>query len=112
MFELIEKLRQKPDRTKKQIASVISLLLSGIIFVVWLSVIYPNFKQNQKQEIKARENSEGPLSGISQTVSGGVGSIRNQFSKMKEMISSFSTAPAYFISTSTKSSATSSNEEI
>ena len=41
MFPLIEKLRQKPSRTKKQIAFVVSFLLAGVIFVIWLSIIYP-----------------------------------------------------------------------
>ena len=47
MFDLIEKLRQKPNRTKKLIAFLGALLFVGIIFVIWLSVILPDFEHSQ-----------------------------------------------------------------
>ena len=91
MFDFIEKLRQKPDRTKKQIAFLVSLLLAGIIFVIWLSVIYPDFSQTQAKETAVSKQEPSPLSNFSDTFSSGISAIGDQFNKIKESLSSFST---------------------
>ena len=48
MFNALEKLRQKPESVKKQIAFAVALSFAGIIFLVWLTVVYPDLrKENQ-----------------------------------------------------------------
>ena len=91
MFELIEKLRAKPDRTKKQIAFCISLLLAGIIFVIWLTIIYPDFRGKQTKEKTVSSSEPSPFSNFADTFSSGISAIGEQFNKIKESISSFST---------------------
>ena len=50
MFDLIEKLRAKPDKTKRRIAFLVAFFIAGIIFIVWLGVVYPNFRNKQAKE--------------------------------------------------------------
>ena len=104
MFEFIEKLRQKPDRTKKQIAFLSALFLAGLIFVVWLSVIYPDFKRGQQKEDAVSKLEPSPLSTFGETISTGISAMGDQFSKLKESISSITNNSAYY-STTTDSTA-------
>jgi hypothetical protein len=90
MFNLIEKLRQKSDRTKKQIAFLTAFFIVGVIFVVWLSVIYPDFRQAQSQEARVSSLEPSPLSSFSDSVSSGVSSIKEKFSEIKTSVSSLS----------------------
>jgi len=41
MFDLIEKLRGKSERTKKLVAVGVAALCAGIIFIFWSLVISP-----------------------------------------------------------------------
>ncbi|MCX6701761.1 MAG: hypothetical protein NTX96_01015 [Candidatus Zambryskibacteria bacterium] len=90
MFELIEKLRQKPDRTKKQIAFLVAFFLTGIIFVIWLSVVYPDFKQGNLKEEVVSKLEPSPLGTFGETFKTGMSAIGEQFTKLKESISSIS----------------------
>ena len=96
MFNLIEKLRQKSPRLKKQIAFLTSFSLAGIIFVIWLSIIYPDFRQTQANEQKASSLEPSPISAFGETFSSGISAIKDQFSQLKGAISSFSTDPAHY----------------
>ena len=84
MFDFIEKLRAKPDRTKKQIAFAVSLFLAGIIFVIWLSVIYPDFSQKQAKQTEVSKQEPSPISNFSDTFSSGISAIGEQFNKINE----------------------------
>ena len=101
MFDFLENLRQKPDGTKKRVAFFGAFLLAGIIFVVWLSVVYPSFSRDQIPEEVASSTNPSPLSAFSDTLSVGFSAIGDQLSKIKETVSSFTIAPAYYVSTST-----------
>ena len=110
MFNFLEKLRAKPERVKKQMAFLISFLIVGIIFVVWLSVIYPDFRQNQLTEQKVKNFEPNPASSFSATFSSGISAIKEQFNKIKESISSFSTKPAYYSASTTVGTSTNSSQ--
>ena len=69
MFQLIEKLRQKSEGTKKQIAFLIAFTLAGVIFVIWHSVIYPDFRDNQNLAEKAVKTEVSPLSNFNNNIS-------------------------------------------
>lgn len=99
MFDLIEKLRQKPDRVKKQIAFLVALFLSGIIFVLWLGVIYPDFRRDQSKKESISKSEPSPLGTFKQTFSAGAGAIGEKFSNLKEVIYTFSRES--FVDTST-----------
>ena len=99
MFEIIEKLRQKSPRIKKQIAFLTSFSLAGIIFVIWLSVIYPDFRKTQANEQKASSLEPSPISTFGETLGTGISAIKEQFGKLKNGISSFTTDPAHYSAT-------------
>lgn len=101
MFDFLEKLRAKPDRTKKQIAFLSALFFVGIIFVMWLSVIFPNWRESQSKEAKASEFPPSPISAFLGTFSSGISAISEEFSKLKDSISSLTKAQDYYVSTTT-----------
>ena len=106
MFEYIEKLRQKPARTKKQIAFLSALFVAGLIFVVWLSVIYPDFKQGQQKEDAVAKLEPSPLSTFGETISTGLSAIGEQFGKLKESVTTMIASPALYNAASTTPSDT------
>lgn len=108
MFDLIEKLRAKPEKVKKRIAFLVSLSVASFIFVVWLTVIYPDFKNRQNQAEKVSKLTPSPISTFSASVSEGLSGIGEEFSKLKAAISSFSISPAYYKSSTTVTSSTTS----
>ena len=101
MFETIEKLRDKPESTKKKIAFLISLIVVLIIFVIWLSVIYPDFKKSKLRDESISKIEPSPVSAFTDSLSSGLSSISEQFNKIKEVMSSFSTSAEYYTSTTT-----------
>ena len=111
MFKYIERLREKPDRIKKQIAFLSAFLFVGIIFVMWLSVIYPDFKQRQSRETEVSRLSPSPIKTFGVSFASSVTAISDQFNKMKELMSSFSSEPAYYSGTTTVISGTTTEEE-
>jgi len=108
MFDFLEKLRTKSDKQKKQIAFCVALLIAGLIFVIWLSVIFPDFQQSQVQENKVENLAPSPFSVFMSQLSSGVSSITGKFSEIKSSVSSFSSAPVEYVATST---ATTTNSE-
>ena len=103
MFNFLENLRAKPDKAKKHIAFLVALLFVGIIFVVWLSVIYPDFRQRQAETAStARAESPSPTSSFGSTFFSGISAIRDQVANIKNAVSAFSAGPAHYNATSTK----------
>lgn len=101
MFEYLEKLRQKPERVKKHIAFTIAFFLAGVVFVVWLTSVYPDFSQSQSREAQAESLTPSPLSTFEGQLSSGISAISEKFSEVKNSISSFSTGPLYYNATNT-----------
>jgi hypothetical protein len=100
MFKLIEKLRAKSERTKKLFAFSIAFFFSGLIFVVWLSVIYPSFKQKQDKLDYVSKLEPSPIGTITEALGGGFSQIGEQFGRLKDAVSSLTSAPAYYSTTS------------
>ncbi len=104
MFELIERLRNKSDRTKKQVAFFVSIFIAGMIFIVWLSVIYPDFRKRQKKNDEVSNLEPSPLGTITETFVTAFSAIGEQFADLKESVSYITTSPAYYSTTSTTTS--------
>ncbi len=87
MFDLIEKIRNKPERAKKRIAFLTALSFSSVIAVIWLSVIYPDlrFVENQKQSAAAVES--GPTESFFRNIKEGFSGAKQQIDNIKESIS-------------------------
>lgn len=101
MFELIEKLRRKPEYLKKQIAFLTALFIAGIIFTIWLSVIYPDFKKKQEKLNYVSNLEPSPLGTLSETFRNGFSAIGEQFTSLKESVSSITTTKPVYYSTTT-----------
>jgi hypothetical protein len=115
MFNLIEKLRRKPEKTKKLIAFSTALSFTGIIFVVWLSVVFPDFRKSQQKEDTIAKLEPSPITTFGETIGTGFSAIGEQFSKLKESVSSMTssiTQNSTFYSTTTNSSANVSSAPI
>lgn len=101
MFELIEKLRKKPEHTKKRYAFLFAFFVSGIIFVVWLSIIVPDFMDQKSKEDKIASLEPSPFGAFWESFKTGTTAIGEQFSEFKKTISSISTNPSYYSATTT-----------
>lgn len=84
MFNYLEKLRQKPERSKNRFAFLSAFSFAGIIFVIWLSVVYPNFTEQKKREDKVRSLEQSPLSSFFENVSVGFGEVGENVSSIKD----------------------------
>jgi len=99
MFDFIEKLRAKSDKEKRKFAFFYALSFSGIIFVLWLLVVYPNLGQNQNQGEVTSNSKITPASTLSDTIGKSLTELGDQFLKIKDTVSSFTkggTSPEYY----------------
>lgn len=115
MFNLIEKLRQKPDGAKKRIAFLASFSFSVLILGIWFSVIYPDFKFKEKQKQSASVNQASPASSFFENILEGFSGVKKQLEDVKDLVGSISTTtfvsnPEEDISTSSVEFATSTDE--
>lgn len=100
MFEYLEKLRQKPEKTKTLIAFSTSLFFAGTILVVWLTVVFPDIKQDKAVRDRIASTEPSPFSIFFGNISDGFSGIKNQFDSAKEKI----TAVVVLTSTTTTES--------
>lgn len=109
MFQTIEKLRSKPESAKKRIAFLIAFLISGLIFVVWLTIIFPDFKKTQDKESSIAKSGVSPISAFSDAISSSYGAVSSQISKIKEAVGALNSPEVFRNSTSATEATTSSN---
>jgi hypothetical protein len=110
MFEYLEKLRAKPPKTKKKVAFLVSFSLAGIIFVVWLTIIFPDFKQTQDKIDNGSSTSTSPFSHFKEMFSNSFYEASDNFKNAKETVSSIGKTPelnATTTATTTNTTATS-----
>ncbi len=86
MFELLESVRKKPENTKRLIAFFISFLFCALMFVIWISVWYPQWKDGELAKQTDTPSTLAPLSSLTQTFSSGFSQVGNEFSKLKTII--------------------------
>ena len=77
MLNTIEKLREKPEPYRMRVAFVVAASISGIIFVVWLSVVGVRFNGGDERI----SEQEGPslVAGVKEGFSEVFESGREQF---------------------------------
>lgn len=86
MFSWLEKIKKEPSHKKRFVAFSISILFTGILFVVWLSVWLPNM--NKKEEIAQKARSfESPKDSFFQNIAVAWQGITNQYSDLKDFLS-------------------------
>lgn len=82
MFKYLDYLRKKPDIYKKTFAIMVSFFVVGVMFVVWLSVIYPDIKNIGQKKAKIKENNPTAISAFMANVFEGFGSIQESFGEL------------------------------
>jgi hypothetical protein len=107
MFSLLEKLRQKPLRVRKQVAFLAAFGIAGFIFIIWISVIYPDWSDDQDRMKQAKTAVPGPADTFGETVRTGFSEISDQFKELKSTLSAFSIEPTYYSASTTGEEATS-----
>ena len=73
MFNWLDNMRQKSLSTQRLWAFGISLFIVGVIFVIWLSVIFPNFLHTQ--DIAAKNTQVEKYVTPSQNIWSTIGSV-------------------------------------
>jgi hypothetical protein len=110
MFDYIEKLRGKSERTKKLVAAGVAFFCAAIIFAFWIFSVMPNFAQQQQISARVQSYAPSPVSAFGQILSQGAAGIGGEISKLKsagsflsgmEIINNTTTTPA--VSTTTNS---------
>jgi hypothetical protein len=103
-MNFLENIRSKSDRTKSLVAFSGALLISGIIFVVWLSVIFPDWRSEQSKEeaIAKKVNEPSPIETFSETFGTAASEIGDQIGQIKSSVNALSIV----IASSSKNSST------
>ncbi len=96
MFDFIEKLRQKPPGAKKKIAFLMAFSFTALIFIIWLSIVYPAVWRDHLQEEKVANLEPGPLDKISDLFGDAFSEINDNISEAKSVISSISSSTEYY----------------
>ncbi len=100
MYKYIEELRSKPDHHKRRIALGISTIVTGLIFVGWLSVLLPQGANNTLAQNQNEPKGETPLTTLKNSVAQvfeamrGIGddanslNLEEEYNRMKEQVES------------------------
>lgn len=88
MSGFLERLRKKPHETRKRYALGTSATVTGLIFVMWLTVLNHGFL-NSDSEVRSLNNSQlnqtaSPLSVFSNNASSAFRQFRDEFSSFDE----------------------------
>jgi hypothetical protein len=108
MFEYLEQLRKKPLSVRKRIAFFVALSFAGFIFVIWLSIIFPDFRKNEALQANVLSSEPSPITTLGSQIDDGVSEIGSKISDLKNALSSF-TDPTY-IRANTESTTTITSE--
>ncbi len=97
MFEFIENLRQKPNSAKKRIAFFTSLSISLVVFAVWVTVIYPDMKNNR---VISETSSSTPVETLASFMSDGFSQLKVKVGEVANAFSSFASSTSMYYATS------------
>lgn len=81
MYDLIERLKQKPEHHRRRVAFGVSGGITAIIFILWASIIFPHDTKQialQKQEVKP--TTETPIA----TLRNGVAQVYEAFQALMQ----------------------------
>lgn len=104
MFNFLEKIRRQPEGLRKRIAFLAALGFSAVILTIWVTVIFPDWHENQLLQSRAVANSPSPLSTFGASIGDGMTSLSNQLGEIKNSISSLATDTTHFIATTSEAS--------
>lgn len=81
MYDLIERLKQKPEHHRRRVAFGVSGGITAIIFILWASVILPNdTRQVALQKQESKPSGETPIA----TLRNGVAQVYEAFQALMQ----------------------------
>lgn len=89
MFDFLEKLHKKPENKRRIFATSVSLGVTLVIFLVWLSVILPT---SVHKEVTSGENSgwsrgiKTPFEAVKKNTAQAFSALKGQLDSIKESI--------------------------
>lgn len=89
MFELLEKLHKKPEGKRRIYATSISLGITLVIFIVWLSVIFPGSVKEEvsdNRDNRWKESIATPFEAFKKNTSQATAALKDQLNIIKEAI--------------------------
>jgi len=105
MFSLISKLQKKPESQKRKIVLALSTTITGIIFIIWLSVMRFEFSGQNV----ADENSVSPLDTLKANaidsfsgLSEGIKDITSEIKEVRNAVENASTTEQVEMATSSE----------
>jgi hypothetical protein len=104
LFDLLEKIRRKPEGAKKRIAFLSAFSITGLIFVLWLSVWYPAWHYGQIKEQNVVSSEPSPIQTMAETFSSTFSAVSDQIAQLKAGLSGISeevSNAAYYKASST-----------
>lgn len=106
MFDVLEKLRQKPEPTRRRIALLSAFSITLVIFIVWMTVIMPDWTQNQNKQAEALSSQPSPWSAISANFATGMQGITAGWSVLHTLAGSFDSGTDHYVATTTVATST------
>src|SRR5262245_6201177 len=101
MFESLDRLRQKPDGAKRKIAFFTSFSVVLVIFVVWLTVIYPDFMNKNSGEV-VEKKADAPVDNFASVFTESLNRLGEEIGKLKDLTSGLSSSTSsYYNATDT-----------
>lgn len=85
MFDLLEKIRSRPDSHKKTFSAVASLLVTLVIFGVWITAFSPITRTSEI--ISQAQSQDGPMKNFNRNLAQSFGVIGDQLNFIKEYFS-------------------------
>ena len=89
MFDYIEKLRGKSERTKKLVAAGMAFACAGLILIFWIFSVFPQSIQEKQISDRVQSASPSPFVTFTQIISQGTSGIGGELSKLKSAGSGF-----------------------
>ncbi len=86
MFDFFENMRQKPLSRRRLVAFGLALSITGLLFVVWLSVWLPDFFYTQNVESKNNSSFESPKDNVLDSIGSAWQTMQGEFVDLKSAI--------------------------
>ncbi len=108
MFEYLDKVRKKDEKTKKWIAFLAALLFSVVIFIIWITISLPQIENEKRIRDAEASTTKSPLTNFLDVLSNGIVEVQKNVTEIKSAINQISTSTAYYVSTTSSQIATTS----
>lgn len=102
VFDLIEKLQQKPKAHRKRIAASTAMVVTSLVFVVWLSVVSRGFFSGTAP-VEPETQAATPLSSLKKDLSSTYSAIKEQVGTLRNIATTGTISTSTSFETSTSS---------